>query len=141
MDRLHNDQRLGFRGFRLLGWASRVSNLIFSRHYAETIARLRSELAQKEAVIQEQTSALLHSRKIFDRSSAAARLGVWQCRLPDNTLEWTDVVYDMFDLPRGSNLDRNEIVKCTQRRHQENSIRCGARRLLSVMVLRWTPKS
>ncbi|WP_455274083.1 diguanylate cyclase domain-containing protein [Rhizobium herbae] len=89
-----------------------MSRLIFSRHNADTIAYLRSELNQKEAVIQEQASALRHSRKIFDRSSAAARLGVWQCSLPDNTLEWTDVVYDMFDLPRGSDLDRNEIVKC-----------------------------
>ncbi|URK89573.1 hypothetical protein LP421_33205 (plasmid) [Rhizobium sp. RCAM05350] len=89
-----------------------MSRLIFSRHNPDTIARLLTELIQKEAVIQEKTAALLHSRKIFDRSSAAARLGVWQCSLPDNTLEWTDVVYDMFDLPRGSDLDRNEIVKC-----------------------------
>jgi diguanylate cyclase (GGDEF)-like protein len=112
MDRSHSYQRLAFKRFNLLNWASSVSRLIFSRHNADTIARLQSELNQKEAVIQEQASALLHSRKIFDRSSAAARLGVWQCGLPNNTLEWTDVVYDMFDLPRGSELDRNEIVKC-----------------------------
>jgi diguanylate cyclase (GGDEF)-like protein len=112
MNRPHSYQRLGFKGFHPLDWASRLSRLIFSRHNADTIAYLRSELNQKEAVIQEQASALRHSRKIFDRSSAAARLGVWQCSLPDNTLEWTDVVYDMFDLPRGSDLDRNEIVKC-----------------------------
>ncbi|MBP1862347.1 sensor domain-containing diguanylate cyclase [Rhizobium herbae] len=86
--------------------------MIFSRRDTDTIARLRLQISQKEAVIQEQASALVHSRKIFDRSSAAARLGVWQCSLPDNALEWTDVVYDIFDLPRGSILDRSEIVKC-----------------------------
>lgn len=112
MDRPHSCQRPGLKGIPLLDWMARVTNLIFSRHKEDTIERLTSELNQKEAVIQEQASALIHSRKIFDRSSAAARLGVWQCSLPNNTLEWTDVVYDMFDLPRGSYLDRNEIVKC-----------------------------
>ena len=37
---------------------------------------------------------------------------MWECSLPDETLHWTDVVYDIFDLPRGSNLHRNQIVEC-----------------------------
>lgn len=119
MDRPHNDQAPYSKGFHPLAWVSRVNRMIFSRRDTDTIARLRFQLSQKEAVIQEQASALTHSRKIFDRSSAAARLGVWQCSLPDNTLEWTDVVYDIFDLPRGSVLDRDEIVKC----YSEESVR------------------
>jgi diguanylate cyclase (GGDEF)-like protein len=54
---------------------------------------------------------LSHMKKLFDHSSRAARIGVWECNLPDETLAWTDMVYDLFDLPLGHPLDRNEIVK------------------------------
>ncbi|MGH6861864.1 MAG: GGDEF domain-containing protein, partial [Phyllobacterium sp.] len=77
-----------------------------------TIARLKAELQAKDCLIRQQTAALEHSRKIFARASIAARIGVWECSLPDETLYWTDVVYDIFDLPRGSPLDRDQTVKC-----------------------------
>lgn len=55
--------------------------------------------------------ALAHMKKLFDHSSRAARIGVWECDLKDERLAWTDMVYDLFDLPPGHPLDRNEIVK------------------------------
>ena len=73
--------------------------------------RLQARIRKQARLIAAQREALAYSRKIFDRASAAANIGVWQCSLPDEALHWTDVVYDMFDLPRGSPLDRNEIVK------------------------------
>jgi diguanylate cyclase (GGDEF)-like protein len=76
------------------------------------IARLKAELQAKDSLIRDQATALEHSRKIFARASVAARIGVWECSLPDETLHWTDVVYDLFDLPRGATLHRNQIVKC-----------------------------
>ncbi|GAA4124945.1 diguanylate cyclase domain-containing protein [Aminobacter aganoensis] len=79
---------------------------------AARIARLEAQLAAQAALIEQQAASLAHSQKIFDRSSAAARIGVWQCNLADQALDWTDVVYDIFDLPRGSVLERREIVKC-----------------------------
>ncbi|MGQ7791709.1 diguanylate cyclase domain-containing protein [Faunimonas sp. B44] len=79
---------------------------------AAIIARLEAELAAKARIIREQEAALAHSRKTFARASEAARIGVWECDLPDQTLRWTDVVYDIFDLPRGSALDRNHILTC-----------------------------
>lgn len=82
------------------------------RREAATIARLKAEIAAQAELIAKQQLSLAHSRKIFDRASAAARLGVWECSLPDERLTWTDVVYDLFDLPRGSALDRSEIIKC-----------------------------
>lgn len=54
---------------------------------------------------------LAHLKKLFDHSSRAARIGVWECNLPDETLAWTDMVYDLFDLPPGHPLSRDEIVK------------------------------
>ena len=78
--------------------------------YAAIINRLLLELQQRDAVIEAQALALAHSRKTFDHSSAAARIGVWECSLPDETLTWTDVVYDIFDLPRGTMPDRRATL-------------------------------
>lgn len=56
------------------------------------IAALQSQMEQRE--------------RLFDRASQAARIGVWSCDLADESLTWTDSVYDLFELPRGSTLDR-----------------------------------
>ena len=82
------------------------------RRDAAIIARLKGELSAQAEMIREQAVSLAHSRKIFDRASAAARIGVWECSLPDETLHWTDVVYDLFDLPRGALPDRQRTLAC-----------------------------
>lgn len=79
---------------------------------AELISELRATVAAQAARLREQDVMLAHSRKIFDRASAAARIGVWECELPSEALTWTDVVYDIFDLPRGSALKRGETLAC-----------------------------
>ncbi|MYZ49021.1 diguanylate cyclase domain-containing protein [Propylenella binzhouense] len=76
------------------------------------IERLRAEIAAQAEIIRSQAESLAHSRKIFERASAAARIGVWECRLADETLSWSDVVYDIFDLPRGSAIDRRTALAC-----------------------------
>jgi two-component system, LuxR family, sensor kinase FixL len=63
-----------------------------------------------EALCQGAASAA-HLRKMYDRISALARIGVWECDVASGKLTWTDVVYDLFGLPRGALLDRDEIVK------------------------------
>lgn len=37
-------------------------------------------------------------------------MGIWECTLPENRLIWSDGVYDIFDLPRGSPLERERIA-------------------------------
>lgn len=82
------------------------------RRDAAAVAQLKQQVVAQAALIARQEVSLAHSRKIFDRASVAARIGVWECSLPGEQLHWTDVVYDLFDLPRGALLDRSEIVKC-----------------------------
>lgn len=53
----------------------------------------------------------MHLRELFDRSFKAARIGVWECSLPDQTLSWTDMVYELFDLAPQTPLTREEILK------------------------------
>lgn len=38
--------------------------------------------------------------------AAVSRSGAWQCDLATERLVWSDGVYDLFDLPRGSPVDR-----------------------------------
>lgn len=76
-----------------------------------TIARLEAELLSNAMLIHEQQSALAHFRKLFERASEAARIGVWHCELADDSLTWTDVVYDLFGLPRGAPLSRAAILE------------------------------
>lgn len=76
------------------------------------IAALMAKLQAQEDLIRTQAAMLEHSRKIFARSSEAARIGVWECNLADHALTWTDMVYDIFEFPRGSVLDRDRTVAC-----------------------------
>ena len=44
---------------------------------------------------------------------AAARhegAGAWECDLSDNSLSWSDEVYDIFGIPRGAAVTRDEAV-------------------------------
>ena len=82
------------------------------RDDAAEIARLRAEVDAQARVIREQAASLAHSRKIFERASEAARIGVWECTLADDSLQWTDGVYDIFEMPRGAPLDRKQILTC-----------------------------
>ncbi|MBV1692330.1 GHKL domain-containing protein [Novosphingobium sp. G106] len=50
-------------------------------------------------------------KKMYERISDLARIGVWECHLLTEELMWTDTVYDLFGMPRGGALDRSEIVK------------------------------
>ncbi len=94
---------------------------------AESLCGLARAGATLRETLAAQGRALAHSRKIFDRASAAARIGVWECALPDETLTWTDQVYAMFDLPRGAPLDRSRTVACYAPESREAMIAARSR--------------
>lgn len=107
-----HDKNLGIKTGRFPRLRPKVRVRFLERRQAEMVARLRAELESKQVLLEQQAAVLAHSTKIFDRSSMAARLGVWECNLPGNQLSWTDVVYDIFDLPRGAALERSLTVEC-----------------------------
>jgi diguanylate cyclase (GGDEF)-like protein len=49
-------------------------------------------------------------QNLFDKSFKAARVGIWECTLPDETLTWTDTVYELFELEPRSALVREATV-------------------------------
>lgn len=71
---------------------------------------MAAALAGAAPVAREQEAAIAHYKKMYERSSALARIGVWECDLATEALTWTDGVYDLFELPRGSPLERARIV-------------------------------
>ena len=72
------------------------------------------EHAEFEAPLESQVS---HYKRMYDVVSAMAKIGVWECELPTDALTWTDTVYDLFELPRGSPVDRLNILDF----YEENS--------------------
>ena len=96
--------------------------LVSDMHDHDEIVRLEAELRAAKELINQQDILLAHSRKIFDRSSLAAKIGVWECSLPGNELAWTDVIYDIFELPRGAPLDRDTTLQCYSKASAEELI-------------------
>lgn len=88
--------------------------------------------------------ALHHSWPLFDTArhfdlglvhdrialpvTAPARVGQWSCDLRDQSLTWSDEVYDLFGLPRGAPLSRAETVAlyCEESRAMMERLRAYA---------------
>ncbi len=73
------------------------------------LARL-TELVS-HAAMERRRAFEVHRQHLIERASATARIGIWSCSLPDEKLVWTDGVYDLFELPRGSQIDRAQILR------------------------------
>lgn len=65
---------------------------------------------------------------LHDDRLAAQGIGKWTCDLADNSLAWTDPVFDLFGLPRGARLSRDEIVAlyCDESRAAMERLRAHA---------------
>ena len=70
----------------------------------------RATIARQAKQIADQTAYLAYRRQQFDRASETASIGIWECDLATERLTWTDGVYDLFELPRGSNVDRPQTL-------------------------------
>lgn len=63
-----------------------------------------------------------------DDMLAASGIGRWSCDLADNRLRWTHPVFDLFGLPRGADLSRDEVVAlyCEESRAAMEQLRSHA---------------
>lgn len=77
---------------------------------AAAVARLTALVEAQARTIRNHEAAMARSRDIFERASAAARLGLWECDLTNETLQWSGGTYDMFDIPRDTPLRRNQTL-------------------------------
>ena len=58
-----------------------------------------------------EVAATHHFKKMYDHISGLAQIGVWEFDLQTETLTWTDTVYDLFEIPRGTVLHREDTLK------------------------------
>ena len=57
------------------------------------------------------SGASAHFKKMYDRVSTLAKIGVWECDLATEELIWTDMVYDIFGIPRGTSINREDTLR------------------------------
>lgn len=93
--------------YSLLG---RLRSALMSPLHARTIWQLRQQIEHQTSLIRRLEADLVQA-EIFERASAAARMGVWQCQLPSEQLTWSNGSYDLFGLQRGSEVARSEVLK------------------------------
>ncbi|SMQ65419.1 diguanylate cyclase (GGDEF) domain-containing protein [Devosia lucknowensis] len=77
--------------------------------YGATVLARVTELAF-HATTERRQAADKARLRLMNLASATAQIGIWSCRLPDETLTWTDGVYDIFELPRGSRITRETTL-------------------------------
>ena len=77
---------------------------------AAAVARLTAVVESQARLIGQHETALARSREIFERASAAARLGLWECDLTTETLQWSGGTYDMFGIARERPLVRRQTL-------------------------------
>jgi diguanylate cyclase (GGDEF)-like protein len=76
------------------------------------VARQRRLIEAQSKTIADFTALEEQRRTLFDRASATARIGIWQCNLSDNSLLWTNGVYDLFEIPRNTPVTRELALAC-----------------------------
>jgi diguanylate cyclase (GGDEF)-like protein len=81
---------------------------------AAAVERLTALVEAQARVILDYEAAVARSRDIFERAAAAARLGVWECDLTTETLQWSGGTYDIFEIPRDAPLTRKQTLTCYQ---------------------------
>lgn len=63
-------------------------------------------------VIRQYEADIVRTRDTYERALAAARLGVWECDLTTETLQWSGGTYDMFEIARDAPLKRRQTLTC-----------------------------
>ncbi|NCP12678.1 MAG: PAS domain-containing protein [Sphingomonadales bacterium] len=58
-----------------------------------------------------QDAPTAHYKKMFERVSTLAKIGVWECDLKSGHLTWTNMVYDIFGIGRGTPVDRETTLQ------------------------------
>src|SRR5690349_13593961 len=70
---------------------------------AAVVERLTA-LVEAQAKVIRDYEARARAHAIFERASAAARLGIWECDLTTERLQWSGGTYDMFGIARDTPL-------------------------------------
>jgi PAS domain-containing protein len=65
---------------------------------------------RRDTHAQDRIRMLEHRQRILEEAAAAAGVGIWECELPLEHITWTRGVYDIFQLPPGMRITRDEAL-------------------------------
>jgi diguanylate cyclase (GGDEF)-like protein/PAS domain S-box-containing protein len=98
-------------------------------------------LMNRRLSLSDAATTIAQRGKLRDRAALLARIGMWECDLASDALTWTDGVYDLFGLPRGSAIDRRHIVglyhddsRRDMERLRAEAIRCSGTFTLDAQI-------
>jgi diguanylate cyclase (GGDEF)-like protein len=77
---------------------------------AAAVEQLTALVEAQARTIRDYQAAMTRGRDIFERASAAARLGLWECDLGSERLQWSGGTYDMFGIQRERPLVRGQAL-------------------------------
>lgn len=87
-----------------------IVNALLRKHRdARALKTLASELDAKVNSAQDHTEALARSKRLFDRASELAQVGAWEWSPQSGEVTWSDGMYDIHELPRGSVVSAEKV--------------------------------
>ncbi|WP_246132804.1 sensor domain-containing diguanylate cyclase [Devosia ginsengisoli] len=92
------------------GMATTIAALAGEVLAQAAIAQQRRRIAAQARTIADYDALEEQRRSLFDRASATASIGIWQCNLADNSLSWTNGVYDLFEIARDTPITRETTM-------------------------------
>ena len=100
---------------RLRETARIAAVLLVDGRRAREVGDLSDALARQMDRTHRDQAAIERYRKMYERTSSLARIGVWECDLATEQLTWTNGVYDIFELPRGAPVTRDLVLGLYER--------------------------
>lgn len=79
-----------------------VNALLRQHRDARALGALASDLDAKARLAEKNAEALARSKRLFDRASELSLMGAWEWYPSSGELTWTEGMYDIHELPRGS---------------------------------------
>lgn len=94
---------------RLARLAEVVTALLHRNRDTTALTYAREDVADRTRQVVDASNQLARLKNLFDRASALTKLGAWEWNLADDDITWTDGMYDLHDLPRGSEIKPEQV--------------------------------
>lgn len=65
---------------------------------------------RRDPQAQDRIRMLERRQRVLEEAAASAGIGIWECELPLEHITWTRGVYNIFELPSGMRITRDEAL-------------------------------
>ena len=86
-----------------------VTALIRQHRDGQALIAMTDAVTEQDRLLQARTEALARSKDLFDRASELTHMGAWEWMTDTGELSWSDGMYDIHEMPRGSEVTPDQI--------------------------------